>query len=379
MRFPLSMTASMAGYIIKNKLRPRPEWQADPPARSGGSAFPILSGGPSPAPPVASLQPRGALGVNPMLKKRFPLVLMLEPLHACNLTCTGCWRIREYESTITERLSLEECFAAVEECGAPIVSICGGEPMMYPQIGELAAGIIERKRHIYLCTNGMFMVKRLPEFQPHRSFFFNVHLDGMEKTHDMCVEREGVFREAIEGIQAAKKAGFLVCTNTTIYKETDMKEIEALFEYLQQFGVDGHMLSPAYGYTSVDDREIFLTRAGIREKFKNVDKLFRRFKLNNTPAYLDFLKGDRELPCTAWGNPTYNVKGWKGPCYLITDAHHKTFEGLMTETPWERYGHGGPDPRCQDWMVHCGYEPSAALGINARLGDSFRMLSWALQ
>ncbi len=375
MRFPLSMTASMAGYIFKNKLRPRPEWQVDLPASGSATPFAILDNSRS----VSAVSERGALSRNPMLKKRFPLVLMLEPLHACNLTCTGCGRIREYESTITERLSLEECFAAVEECGAPIVSICGGEPMMYPQIGELAAGILERKRHIYLCTNGMYMTKRLHEFRPHRSFFFNVHLDGMEETHDICVEREGVFREAIEGIQAAKQAGFLVCTNTTIYKETDMKEIEALFEYLQQFGVDGHMLSPAYGYTAVEDREIFLTREDIREKFRDIDRLFRKFKLNNTPAYLEFLKGDRDLPCTAWGNPTYNVKGWKGPCYLITDAHYKSFEELMTQTPWERYGHGGPDPRCQDCMVHCGYEPSAALGINSRLGDGFRMLSWMLQ
>jgi hopanoid biosynthesis associated radical SAM protein HpnH len=380
MRFPISMTASMAGYIIKNKLHPKPEWQRDaaPVApRQQGGPFPILgvSGATSAASPTA----KGALSRHPMLKKRFPLVLMLEPLHACNLTCTGCGRIREYESTITERIPLEECLAAVDECGAPIVSICGGEPMMYPQIGQLVEGILQRRKHIYLCTNGMFIVKRLHEFRPHRSFFFNVHLDGLEKTHDMCVEREGVFREAIEGIKAAKKAGFLVCTNTTVYRETDMKEIEALFEYLQQFGVDGHMLSPGYGYSAVDDREIFLTRAEIREKFKDVDKLFRKFKLNNTPAYLDFLKGERELPCTAWGNPTYNIRGWKGPCYLITDAHYKTFEELMSQTPWERYGHGGPDPRCQDCMVHCGYEPSAALGINARLGDSFRMLSWALQ
>jgi len=250
--------------------------------------------------------------------------------------------------------------------------------MMYPQIGELVAGILERNKHIYLCTNGMFIVKRLHEFKADRRFFFNVHLDGLEKTHDMCVEKEGVFREAIEGIKAAKAAGFMVCTNTTIYQQTDMKEIQGSFEYLAPFDVDGHQLSPAYGYSAVNDREIFMTRDDIHEKFKNVDELFKRFRLNQTPMYLEFLKGDRDLPCTAWGNPTYNIKGWKGPCYLITDAHYKTFESLMTQTPWENYGHGN-DPRCEHCMVHCGYEPSAALGINAKLADSFKMLSWALR
>jgi hopanoid biosynthesis associated radical SAM protein HpnH len=157
-----------------------------------------------------------------------------------------------------------------------------------------------------------------------------------------------------------------------------MKEIEALYEYLEQFDIDGHQLSPAYGYSAVNDREIFMTRDDIHEKFKDVDTMFKRFRLNQTPMYLEFLKGDRDLPCTAWGNPTYNIKGWKGPCYLITDGHYKTFESLMTETPWENYGHGN-DPRCEHCMVHCGYEPSAALGINSKLADSFKMLTWALR
>src|SRR5262250_3811832 len=170
--------------------------------------------------------------------KRFPLVMMLEPLHACNLTCTGCGRIREYKSTIDELLSVEECLRAVDECGAPIVSICGGEPLIYPEIGRLTREILARKKHIYLCTNGMFIRKHMRDFQPTSRFFFNVHLDGLEKTHDICVERDGVFREAIEGIKAAKAAGFLVTSNTTIYKETDMKEIAALFEYLEPFDVD---------------------------------------------------------------------------------------------------------------------------------------------
>ena len=313
-----------------------------------------------------------------MIRKRFPIVMMLEPLHACNLTCTGCGRIREYENTITERVPVEECLAAVDECGAPMVSICGGEPLMYPQIGALVAGILARNRTIYLCTNGMYIRRRIGEFHPDRRFFFNIHLDGLEKTHDLCVEKEGVFREAIEGLKAAKAAGFQVCTNTTVYKETDMREIEALYEYLEPFGVDSHQLSPAYGYSAVDDREIFMTRDDIHEKFADIERLAARFRINQTPTYLEFLKGDRELPCTAWGTPTYNVKGWKGPCYLITDAHYRTFEELMTKTPWESYG-AGNDPRCEHCMAHCGFEPSSALGINSKPGDSFKLLSWMLR
>lgn len=366
MRLPLSTMVRMGAWMVRNRVFPRPDWQRDPTALD--NPFPILSEKPS----------SNRTGQrHPLLRKRFPLVLMLEPLHACNLTCTGCGRIREYESTITERLSVEDCLGAIEECGAPVVSICGGEPLMYKPIGELVAGALQRKRHTYLCTNGMFLPARLHEFHPNEQFFFNIHLDGLRETHDLAVERAGVFGEAVEGIRAAKAAGHMVCTNTTVYRETDMKEVEALFEYLQQFGVDGHMLSPAYGYSAVGSREIFLTRQEIHEKFRHVDRLFQRFRLNTTPAYAEFLKGDRDMPCTAWGNPTFNTRGWKGPCYLITDAHWERFADLMTETPWDRYGHGN-DERCEHCMVHCGYEPSAALGVNGRLGDSLRMIAWAL-
>ena len=336
MRFPLSLTTTMTGYIARKKL-----------SRT----------------------------------KRFPLVLMLEPLHACNLTCTGCGRIREYSTSIKDRLTVDECLASVDECGAPVVSICGGEPLIYPDIGELVEEILERRKHIYLCTNGMFIKRHLDKFRPTSRFFFNVHLDGMEKTHDLCVEREGVFREAIEGIKAAKEAGFLVCTNTTVFKETDMDEIEQLLEYLTKLDVDGFMISPAYGYEAVETTNpdgadsIFMSRDEIREKFRHADAIFRRFKLNTSPVYREFLRGDRELSCTAWGNPTRNIRGWKGPCYLITDAHHKTFKNLMDDTPWDRYGYGN-DPRCENCMVHAGYEPSAVLGVNKKLGDTFKMLLW---
>ena len=309
--------------------------------------------------------------------EKFPLVMMLEPLHACNLTCTGCGRIREYKSTINEMLTVEQCMKAVDECGAPIVSICGGEPMIYPEIGRLTSEILGRKKHIYLCTNGMFIRKHLREFKPTSRLFFNVHLDGMEKTHDICVERDGVFREAIEGIKAAKAAGFLVTSNTTIYKETDIEEIAELFAYLQKLGVDGHMLSPAYSYAAVMTKEIFMSRAEIREKFQQASQLLERYNIVTSPIYMEYLRGERELMCTAWGNPTFNPRGWKGPCYLMTDAHHDNFKDFIANTEWEKYGRGR-DPRCEDCMVHAGYEASAVLGGNKKLGDTWKMLSWTL-
>jgi hopanoid biosynthesis associated radical SAM protein HpnH len=338
MRFPLSLTTNMVGYMARKKI-------------SG--------------------------------QKRYPLVLMLEPLHACNLTCTGCGRIREYAQTIKDKLTVRECLQAVDEAGAPIVSICGGEPLIYPEIGALVRGILQRRKNIYLCTNGMFIRKRLHEFRPTSRFFFNVHLDGLEQTHDLAVERPGVFKAAVDGIIAAKRAGFLVCTNTTIYKETNLDEIDQLFAYLTKLKVDGFMLSPAYGYTAVQETnpkgaaEIFLTRDDIRAKFQQAEKLLGKYRMMSSPIYLEFLSGKRELTCTAWGNPTRNVKGWKGPCYLITDEHHETFHDLMEKTDWDKYGYG-KDPRCEHCMVHCGYEPSAALGVNKKMGDSLKMLMWQL-
>jgi hopanoid biosynthesis associated radical SAM protein HpnH len=338
MRFPLSLTSTMATYLLKKKL-------------SG--------------------------------EKKFPLVLMLEPLHACNLTCTGCGRIREYSTSIKDKLTLEECLASVDECGAPCVSICGGEPMIYPWIEELVAKILERKKHIYLCTNGMFIRKKLAGFKPTSRFFFNVHLDGMEATHDKAVEREGVFAEAIEGINAAKAAGFLVCTNTTIYTETDMDEIAVMLAYLTELKVDGFMISPAYGYAAVQQTnpdgadEIFMTREDIHAKFSAAKKMLKQYKLSTSPIYLEFLAGERDLRCAAWANPTRNIRGWKGPCYLITDKHHKTYTDLVQLTDWDKLGRGN-DPRCENCMVHCGFEPAAVLGVNRRLGDSLKMALWQL-
>lgn len=338
MRFPLSMTTSMVGYIAKKKLQ---------------------------------------------RKRRFPLVLMLEPLHACNLTCTGCGRIREYEATIKQKLTVEECLGAVDECGAPTVSICGGEPFIYPEIGRLVHEIHTRRKHVILCTNGMFIRKRLREFKPTTRLFFNVHLDGLKETHDRAVEREGVFEAAVDGIMAAKQAGFIVTTNTTIYKDTDLNEIDELYAYLTRLGVDGFMLSPAYGYKAVCETnpegaaEIFLTRDDIRAKFQAAEALLKKYRMNNSPVYLEFLAGKRELSCTAWANPTRNIKGWKGPCYLITDRHYATFQELMDNTEWDAFG-PGHDRRCDHCMMHCGFEMSAALGVNSKFGDGLKMLRWQL-
>jgi len=310
--------------------------------------------------------------------KKFPMVLMLEPLHACNLTCTGCGRIREYESTIKQKLTIQQCLDAVDECGAPVVSICGGEPMIYPGLHELVAKILERKKVVILCTNGMFIRKKLHEFRPSRTFFFNVHLDGMRQTHDIAVEREGVFDAAIDGIKAAKDSGFLVCTNTTVFKETDMAEIDSLFAYLTTLDVDGFIISPAYSYAAVGTKEIFMSREDIKTKFRAAAGMFRKYKMHSSPVYQEFLQGKREeMQCTAWASPTRNLKGWKGPCYLITDTHHQSFDDLLNKTPWENYGYG-QDPRCENCMVHVGYEMSAAVGVNSRLGDTLKMIKWQL-
>ena len=333
MRFPLGMTTKLSKYIAGKRMR----------------------------------------GV-----EKFPLVMMLEPLHACNLTCTGCGRIREYKETIKDQITVEQCLKAVDECGSPIVSICGGEPMIYRPLAQLVTEILNRGKHIYLCTNGMFIKKRLNEFKPSSSFFFNVHLDGMEATHDLCVERKGVFRQAIDGIRAAKDAGFMVCTNTTIYKQTDLNEIAELFEYLKEFGVDGHTIAPSYSYAAVQVKEIFMSRQEIHEKFRQATQILEKYALMTSPIYLDYLKGEREdMQCTAWGNPTYNPRGWKSPCYLITDGHHATFKDFIEKTNWEKYGRGR-DPRCEHCMVHVGYEPSAVLGANRKLRDTWRLLKWQL-
>ena len=322
-----------------------------------------------------------------LLKKRlagerhFPLVLMLEPLAACNLACAGCGRIREYADSLQARLTLDQCLGAVDECGAPVASICGGEPLIYEGIEELVAKTVARRKHVYLCTNGLLLEKKLPGLRPSDRLFLNIHLDGMEATHDRAVERPGVFARAVAGIKAAKAAGFLVCTNTTVYRQTDMDEIVVLFGYLTELGVDGMMISPAYGYQAVEATNpenaarLFMTRQEVYAKFRQFRVKARRFKLVASPIYLELLCGDRQLPCAAWANPTRTVRGWKGPCYLITDGHYGAYRDLVGQTDWDRIG-PGKEPRCEHCLVHCGFEPAAVLAANHGLRDALKMAVW---
>ncbi len=381
MRFPLALTAKIASHIIKHKLLRTP---------------------------------------------RFALVLQLEPLHTCNLTCTGCGRIREYSTSLKDMMSLEDCLASAEECGAPMVSVCGGEPLIYPKIEELVEGLLVQGRIVYICTNGMFMRRKLkdylaslyspsleptlskllagklisdkdaesirkgkqddrPVIKPTKWLYWNVHVDGLEYTHDLIVEREGVFKECVEAIRMAKILGYQVATNTTVYRETDVKEIEQMFEFFSSLEVDGHTISPGYDYDAAKKdivkrlgqkpEDFFLTRAMTREKFAKIQDWGERFTIFGTPVYQEFLAGKRELTCTAWAIPTRNVKGWKAPCYLMTDGHYERYQEMLDKVDWNKYGvvdGAARDPRCEHCMVHCGYDPSGALGTNYQRGDNWK-------
>lgn len=387
MRFPLALTAKIAAHIVGKKLR---------------------------------------------RVEKFATVLQLEPLHTCNLTCTGCGRIREYSTSLKDMMSLQDCLDAATECGAPMVSICGGEPLIYPHIEALVEGLLAQKRIVYLCTNATAMRRKMRDFlaaalqkdparaepalaglraqelvsdrdledirrgpkdpgkpviAPSRWMYWNVHLDGLERTHDLIVEREGVFKEAVLAIRMAKTLGYQVATNTTVYRETDPAELEDMFTLLSSLGVDGHTISPGYEYDAakkdmvqrlgVAPETFFLTRKMTVEKFAKAEEWGRRFPIFGTPVYLEFLAGKRDLSCSAWAIPTRNVRGWKGPCYLMTDAHHGSYTELLEKTPWEQYGvtrGEARDPRCENCMVHCGYEPTASLGIDALPGDLWKTL-----
>ncbi len=316
-----------------------------------------------------------------LLKKRlqgeekFPLVLMLEPTHQCNLACQGCGRIQEYRDTLGQSLTLEECLAAVAECGAPVVTITGGEPLLYPPVFELAQELVHLKKHIYLCTNAILLGKALPGLPKSDRLTLSVHLDGLAQTHDRILGRPGMFNLAIQAIKEAKARGFRVCTNTTIYKETDPREIEILFAYLTQVGVDGLLVSPAYSFVGVSP-ELFLSREEIHEKFSRLTKNGLKFNYFSTPLYLSFLRGERDYECTPWANPTRNPRGWRAPCYQMVDTHYPTFAEMMDRTPWENYG-VGRDPRCAQCMMHSGFEPTVVRQLS-RLPDLWRMLTWSL-
>lgn len=385
MRFPLALTAKIVRHIIKHKIR---------------------------------------------RTSKFAMVLQLEPLHTCNLTCTGCGRIREYSTRLKDMMNLEDCLQSAVECGAPMVSICGGEPLIYPKIEELVEGLREQSRIIYLCTNGVFMRKKMkdhlaatygdakepllerllgegliteedgemirrgkegrrPTIAPSKWMYWNVHVDGLEYTHDLIVEREGVFKECVAAIKMAKHMGYRVATNTTVYKETDVAEIEEMFAFLSSLGVDGHTISPGYDYDAAkrdmlarlgkQPEDFFLTRKMTREKFARIEEWGKKFSIIGTPVYQEFLAGKRDLTCSAWAVPTRNIAGWKAPCYLMTDGHYASYREMLAKVDWEKYGVVGGvarDSRCENCMVHCGYDPSGALGTDALPGDTWKNIKY---
>ncbi|MFI5352983.1 MAG: adenosyl-hopene transferase HpnH [Candidatus Binatales bacterium] len=301
----------------------------------------------------------------------FPLVLMLEPLHACNLACIGCGRIVEYKDTIRDQMPLDEALASADEAGAPIVSICGGEPLMYKHIVPLTKGLIERKRHVQICTNALLLERFVKQVEPSIYLSFNVHIDGMRETHDRVVDRDGVFDTCVRMIEMLKQKGYRVQTNSTIFRETSADEIEELIKTLAGLGVDGMLLTPGYHY-QVLENDIYLTKDEMPLKFKRVRKLAEDYKIMNTPIYLDYLTGERDLLCSPWTTVTRNPRGWKGPCYLITNGHYKTFAELHQATDWEFY-RTKQDFRCRDCKLHSGFEGTVALGVGKNLKDTWAM------
>ena len=309
--------------------------------------------------------------------KRFPLVLMLEPTHRCNLECAGCDRIRLYDNEHTRDLTLEQCVQAAKDSGAPVITITGGEPFMYKEIQPLARELLRLKKHVYLCSNGILARQFIEEFKPHPRLTLNFHLDGMEETHDRITVKPGTFNKAIEAIKKAKEKGFRVSTNTSVFKNSDNAELERLFSLLKGLGVDGILISPAFNYERVEDDKIFLSREEATKKFGEMD-FFNKFPFMSTPIYLDFLKGRRNMRCTPWGNPTRNPLGWKSPCYLITDAYYKSYAEMMEKTPWERF-ESGQDARCRNCMVHSGYEATVMRTAFSRPADLLRLALWNLK
>ena len=306
-------------------------------------------------------------------KGRFPLVTMLEPLEKCNLACEGCGRIREYERVLDRTLSVEQCLAAVEESGAPIVSIAGGEPTIHPQIAEIVNSITAKKKFVYLCTNALLMERVMKKIPPSKYFCFVVHMDGMEEAHDRSVYRKGVFQIAIRGIRKALDEGYRVTTNSTVFNGVDEEDITKMFIMLTEMGVEGCMVSPGYQFDSVPNQNLFISRREARKVFKNILDPKRKIRFYNNPLYLDFLRGERDYQCTAWANPTYTVMGWREPCYLLGDRHTQDLDDLFTDELWERYG-VGKDPRCANCLMHCGFESASIFGAFGSPRDAIKLL-----
>jgi hopanoid biosynthesis associated radical SAM protein HpnH len=293
-------------------------------------------------------------------RKRYPLVLMLEPLFRCNLACAGCGKIQYPGHVLRQQLSVDECLRAVDECGAPIVSIPGGEPLLHPQIAEIVAGLIARRKYIYLCTNALLLKQKLHLFRPSKYLTFSVHLDGEREQHDFSVCLEGGYDKALEGMREALLRGFRVTTNTTLFDGADPTSVRAFFDEMMDLGLEGMMLSPGYSYEKAPDQQHFLGRDRTRRLFRAMlSNRKKKWVFNQSPLFLEFLMGRRDYPCTPWGMPTFNLFGWQKPCYLLQDGYADTFEELMRETDWDKYGFESGNPKCANCMVHSGYEASA--------------------
>jgi len=305
---------------------------------------------------------------------RYPMVLMLEPLYTCNLACLGCSTER-HTGKLRDRLSVEQCLQAVDDSGAPGVSICGGEPTVYPELKELIDGIIVRQRHIYLCTNALLLdTKVFDVIPPHKRLTINVHLDGMQATHDYVCDRQGVFDKAIEMLRQGKKRGYHMITNTTVFKETKMEEVEELLKLLSEVGTDGVLITPGYDYESVE-RDIFLEKKETEAKFKRVLELSKRYRVTSTPMFLEFAAGMREYNCSPWSTVTYTPLGWKGPCYLIGQKFYETWDEFWNGVDW-KYWESRQDARCQNCKMHSGFETSAVREASKNPRDLIQLAAW---
>ena len=299
--------------------------------------------------------------------RRYPLVLMLEPLFRCNLACAGCGKIDYPDDILNRRLSVAECLDAVDDCGAPVVSIPGGEPLLHKEIGEIVAGIVARKKFVYLCTNAMLLEKKLHLFTPSPYLTFSVHLDGLRDEHDRAVCQEGVFDRAVVAIRAARDKGFRVNINCTLFDGAVPENVAEFFDFCGTLGVEGITVSPGYAYERAPDQTHFLTRKRTKQLFRDIFSLGkgRRWRFSQSVMFLDFLAGNQSYHCTPWGNPTRNIFGWQKPCYLLGEGYVSSFRELMETTEWDRYGTGAYE-KCADCMVHCGYEPTAVSDTVAR-------------
>jgi hopanoid biosynthesis associated radical SAM protein HpnH len=310
-------------------------------------------------------------------RDKFPLLVELEPLFACNLACAGCGKIQYPAHLLKQRMSVDTAVKAIEESGAPMVSIAGGEPLIHPEIDQIAGALLERKKFVYLCTNALLMQRKMTQFKPSPYFAWAVHIDGLRQRHDESVCQEGVFDVAVEAIRAAKEAGFRVTTNTTFFTHDSPQTVREVLDFLNdELKVDAMMISPAYWYEKAPDQEHFLPVDATRKLFSEAfaDGRRKKWRLNHSPLFLDFLEGKVDFECTAWGIPSYSIFGWQRPCYLMADGYCQTYRELVDTTDWSKYGRGSGNAKCQNCMAHCGYEPTAVLATMGSLKQSIRAM-----